>query len=147
LKSIIFTAATVSLLFAGCKKTAKNDNKTPDAIVSGSYKLTLAEETSDQGKTWYTVDAGCYNAGIFTFNSGNVFMYKQPACTTSADFTSTWSYDATTKEFKIHQPYKDNPSDDWWDGIIKNVTSTSFVLDETAIPNAQFNDRVTFTKQ
>jgi hypothetical protein len=136
-----FTAGIILASFGGCK--TKDNENVPKPVISGVYSITKVEITADSGKTWTPQSVGCLSSGVFTFNASNVLVYTKSACQGDGDFTGKWIYNSTSSEFTINMANGDN----WWDGIAKDVTNTSFVLDENAIPNAQFHDRTTFTKK
>ncbi|MEO6631224.1 MAG: hypothetical protein ABIN13_05860 [Mucilaginibacter sp.] len=138
---LIFAAGIILASFGGCK--TKDTENVPKPAISGVYTITKVEITADSGKTWSPQGVGCLASGVFTFNTSDVLVYTKSACQGDGDFTGKWIYNSTSKELAINMANGDN----WWDGIAKDVTSTSFVLDESAIPNAQFHDRVTFTKK
>jgi hypothetical protein len=139
---LIFAAIMVLSTFNGCK-SADSENVPASSAINGTFSITKVETTPDSGKTWTPKDVGCLASGVFTFNDPNILIYKKSSCQGDGDFTGTWMYYPTSKELTINKTNGDN----WWDGIVKSANGTSFVLDESAILNAQFNDRVTFTKK
>ncbi|MDP9078284.1 MAG: hypothetical protein M3O71_12705 [Bacteroidota bacterium] len=139
---VIFAVLMMLGTFSGCK-SADDPNVAPAPAISGTFSITKVETTPDSGKTWTPKAVDCLASGVFTFNSPNIMVYKKSTCQGDGDFTGTWMFYPTSKELTINMANGDN----WWDGIVKDATGTSFVLDESAILNAKFNDRVTFTKK